>query len=217
MSKQSKMSILNSNQDEETETRLVLLESLIQAKNKEIESYQKQIMDYNRLQADYMNSQHKLIGLQTEFDKVSTENKKLRKQIKSMNSSTLVSEKKKTYGKCNQLKLHTKCSQTSNEDFQSAAYKWYQGTTDDDNYCLAKNKTSLNANELEHNLTENVGNDLASELVREVTAAASEVAREQYLASMVYEETSGLYYDYKTGYYFDAERSLFYDGNRFVH
>ena len=217
MSEQKKMSILNANQDEETETRLVLLESLIQSKNKEIESYQKQIMDYNRLQEDYMNSQHKLIGLQTEFDKVSLENKTLRKQIKSMNASSKTSEKKKNYNRCKHSKLHTKCSQTSNEDFQSASYNWYQGIKDGDKSYPTKNTTSLNVNDLEYHLTENDGKDLASELVREVTAAASEVAREQYLASMVYEETSGLYYDYKTGYYFDAERSLFYDGNRLVH
>ena len=70
----------NCDQNEETETRLVLLESLIQTKNKEIETYQTKICDYKRLKEDFMNSQHKLIALQTKFDKVNAENKRLNKR-----------------------------------------------------------------------------------------------------------------------------------------
>ena len=69
----------NCDQNEETETRLVLLESLIQTKNKEIETYQTKICDYKRLKEDFMNSQHKLIALQTKFDKVTAENKRLKR------------------------------------------------------------------------------------------------------------------------------------------
>ena len=78
--------------------------------------------------------------------------------------------------------------------------------------------TKINEDEGESGGSENrsTEKDFASELVKDVTAAASEIAREQYLATMVYEKTSGLYYDYKTGFYFDAERSLFYDGSRYV-
>ena len=213
------MPIPKDNQDDEIETRLSLLESLIQTKNKEIESYQNQVVDYNRLQEDYMNSQHKLIGLQTEFEKVKLENKNLQRQIKLLNANTISKEQIRTYSKSKHLKLITKSTQTSNEDSQFTGYKLYHGKKDDDKSYVSITTSENDGNvsyQSNRNSTQNHESDVASQLVREVTAAASEVAREQYLASMVYEETSGLYYDYKTGYYFDAERSLFYDGNRYV-
>ena len=37
---------------------------------------------------------------------------------------------------------------------------------------------------------------------------------EQFLQSMVYEETSGLYYDYNSGYYYDANKKMYYDGQK---
>ena len=210
-----KISISSINEDEETETRLALLEGLIQTKNKEIESCQKRICDYNRLKEDFMSSQHKLIGLQTKYDRVLEENKKLRKQIKLINTNVTKSDQGKSYSKIKHSKIVTKSSQTSNEDFQAAAYQWYHAKADEDKTPLANTFTAGDV-QSGYQQTGNVEKDVASELVKEITVAASEVAREQYLASMVYEETSGLYYDYKTGYYFDSERSLFYDGNRFV-
>ena len=197
----------NCDQNEETETRLVLLESLIQTKNKEIETYQAKICDYKRLKEDFMNSQHKLIALQTQFDKVTAENKRLKRQMKSLNSSN--SEDKQSYSKTKYLRLSDKASQTSSDDFTGTGYKTYRSSYRNETYDT--NVNGYSSKPQDHQVEEI---DAASELVKEVTAAASEVAREQFLASMAYEETSGLYYDYKTGYYFDAERSLFYDGNR---
>ena len=153
-----------------------------------------------------MNSQHKLIALQTKFEKVTAENQKLKRQIKSLSSSN--SEEKYSYSKTKHLRMSNKTSQTCSEDFNEYGYKSYSSGQKD------KYNSNSNGYSSEHQILQNDEKDLASELVREVTAAASEVAREQFLASMAYEETSGLYYDYKTGYYFDAERSLFYDGNR---
>ncbi len=49
-------------------------------------------------------------------------------------------------------------------------------------------------------------------IVDQVRRAAGNVEREQFLAGMAFEETSGLYYDFKSGYYYDAERNLYYDG-----
>ena len=217
MSKHDRMPISKNNQDDEIEARLTLLESLIQKKNKEIESYQNQVVDYNRLQEDYMNSQHKLIDLQTEFEKIKLENKNLEKQLKSLNADKICKEQMRTYCKSKHSKLITKSTQTSNEDFQDTGHRLYNGKQSDDKSYLSITTNVIDGNvshQSNQNSAQNHEVDVASELVRDVTAAASEVAREQYLASMVYEETSGLYYDYKTGYYFDAERSLFYDGNR---
>ena len=205
MSKDRNMSNRNVEQNEEMETRLVLLESLIQTKNKEIESFQEKICGYKRLKEDFMNSQHKLIALQTKFEKVSAENQKLKRQLKSL--SVNHSEDKKSYSKTKHLKLSNKISQTTSEDFHESGFKWYDVTCD-------KHNLKTNEHSPESEVDKNREYDVATELVREVTEAASKVAREQYLNSMAYEETSGLYYDYKTGYYFDAERSLFYDGNR---
>ena len=203
-----KMSKPKISQDEEMETRVILLESLIQTKNKEIDSCQKRVVDYNRLQDEFMNSQHKLIGLQTEFDKISAENEKLRKQLKSLKIS--VKSSGESYCKTKHARLITKSSQTSGDDFQAASQKWYQENTGYSTSTINKYEETSAYRRTEPN----VEKDFAAELVKDVTEAASEMVREQYLASMVYEETSGLYYDYKTGYYFDAERSLFYDGNR---
>ena len=197
MSKTRKMAKPCTEQNEEIETRLVLLESLVQTKNKEIETYQTQISDYKRLKEDFMNSQHKLIALQTKFDKISAENKQLKRHIKHLNNH----EDNVSYSKSKYLKRSNKTCQTSSEDLSEASDKWY--------HCDRLNGYSSN-----QQAKQDVEKDAASALVREVTEAASEVAREQFLASMAYEETSGLYYDYKTGYYFDAARSLFYDGNR---
>ena len=105
----------NCGQNEETETRLVLLESLIQTKNKEIETYQTKICDYKRLKEDFMKSQHKLIALQTKFDKVTAENIRLKRQIKALNSSN--SEDKQSYSKTKYLRLSDKASQTSFDDY----------------------------------------------------------------------------------------------------
>ena len=43
-------------------------------------------------------------------------------------------------------------------------------------------------------------------VAEEITKAASEVVHEQFLKSMVYEKTSGLYYDQNSGYYYDATK-----------
>ena len=43
-------------------------------------------------------------------------------------------------------------------------------------------------------------------VAEEITKAASEVVHEQFLKSMVYEKTSGLYYDQNSGYYYDANK-----------
>ena len=199
---------------EEIETRLALLESLIQTKNKEIEAYQQQVVDYNRLKDDFMSSQHKLIALQAEFDKLSEENKTLREQIKSTAGNT-EKEQRKSYStsKLNILK-HKSC-QTVDDGFQAFTYRGQNGAA---GFGEGDSSASINKDEGESVGSEirSTEKDFASELVKDVTAAASEIAREQYLATMVYEKTSGLYYDYKTGFYFDAERSLFYDGSRLV-
>ena len=199
-------------EDEEVETRLALLESLVQTKNKEIEAYQQQVVDYNRLKDDFMSSQHKLIALQAEFDKLSEENKTLRGQIKSRAGNT-EKEQKKSYSTSKLNRLKHKSCQTVDGGFQAFTYKRQNGAA---GFGEGDSSTSVNKDE-----GESVGfeirsteKDFASELVKDVTAAASEIAREQYLATMVYEKTSGLYYDYKTGFYFDADRSLFYDGSR---
>ena len=197
----------NCDQNEETETRLVLLETLIKNKNKDIELYQTKICDYKRLKEDFMNSQHKLIALQTKFDKVTAENKRLKRQINALNSSN--SEDKQSYSKTKYLRQSDKASQTSTEDFNGTNHNVYRSSYG--NETCDNNVNGYSTKQQDHHVKEN---NAASELVKEVTAAASEVAREQFLASMAYEETSGLYYDYKTGYYFDAERSLYYDGNR---
>ena len=200
------------NEDEEIETRLILLESLVQTKNKEIEAYQQQVVDYNRLKDDFMSSQHKLIALQAEFDKLSEENKTLRGQIKSTAGNT-EKEQKKSYSTSKLNRLKHKSCQTVDDGFQAFTYRAQDraaGFGEGDS-CTNINKDEGKSVGFENRNTEK---DFASELVKDVTAAASEIAREQYLATMVYEKTSGLYYDYKTGFYFDAERSLFYDGSR---
>ena len=72
--------------------------------------------------------------------------------------------------------------------------------------------------ELENKLLKVKVESLAeTDLVSDVKNAASQVAKEQFLESMAYEETSGLYYDYKTGYYYDAQRSLYYDGHNGIY
>ena len=194
-------------EDEEIETRLVLLEGLVQTKNKEIEAYQQQVVDYNRLKDDFMSSQHKLIGLQAEFDKLSEENKTLRGQMKSTPGNT-EKEQKKSYSTSKHNKLKHKSCQTGDDGFQACTYRGQNGAAGSSTRIKKDGGESVGS---ENRSTEK---DFASELVKDVTAAASEIAREQYLATMVYEKTSGLYYDYKTGFYFDAERSLFYDGSR---
>ena len=207
-----------SNQNEEMETRLALLESLVQTKNKDIESYQKRILDYTRLQQEYMSSQHKLIKLQEEFSKISKENEELTTQIKLLHIRDSKPATKTTYIQTRGLKIIAKGTQTSEDDFQKAAYKWHYGKTSTEDNNGANDFDNENCKPMKNTESERIRteNDSASQLVTEVTAAASEIARKQFLASMVYEKTSGLYYDYKTGYYFDAERSLFYDGNRLV-
>ena len=199
-------------EDEEIEARLALLESLVQTKNKEIEAYQQQVVDYNRLKDDFMSSQHKLIALQAEFDKLSEENKTLRGQIKSRAGNT-EKEQKKSYSTSKLNRLKHKSCQTVDDGFQAFTDKGQNGAAGfGEGYSTTKiNKDEGESVGSEIRITEK---DFASELVKDVTAAASEIAREQYLATMVYEKTSGLYYDYKTGFYFDAERSLFYDGSR---
>ena len=123
----------------------------------------------------------------------------MKRQIKHLNNH----EDNVSYSKSKYLKRSNKTCQTSSEDLSEAGDKWYK------DHCDRLNGYSSN-----QQAKSDVEKDAASALVREVTEAASEVARDQFLASMAYEETSGLYYDYKTGYYFDAARSLFYDGNR---
>ena len=56
--------------------------------------------------------------------------------------------------------------------------------------------------------------DAIPSLTEEITKAAEEVVHEQFIQSLAYEKTTGLYYDYKTGYYYDSERRLFYDGEK---
>ena len=200
------------NEDEEIETRLILLESLVQTKNKEIEAYQQQVVDYNRLKDDFMSSQHKLIALQAEFDKLSEENKTLRGQIKSTAGNT-EKEQKKSYSTSKLNRLKHKSCQTVDDGFEAFTYRAQDGAA---GFGEGDSTTKINKDEGKSVVSEyrSTEKDFAAEFVKDVTAAASEIAREQYLATMVYEKTSGLYYDYKTGFYFDAERSLFYDGSR---
>ncbi len=54
-------------------------------------------------------------------------------------------------------------------------------------------------------------------ITEEITKAAQDVVKEQFLQSLVYEETSGLYYDYKSGYYYDAAKEMYYDGEKGVY
>ena len=199
-------------EDEEIKTRLALLESLVQTKNKEIESYQQQVVDYNRLKDDFMSSQHKLIALQAEFDKLSEENKTLRGQIKSTAGNTEEAQKK-SYSTSKRNRLKHKSCQTVDDGFPAFTYRAQDGAA---GFGEGDSTTKINKDEGKSVVSEyrSTEKDFAAEFVKDVTAAASEIAREQYLATMVYEKTSGLYYDYKTGFYFDAERSLFYDGSR---
>ena len=46
----------------------------------------------------------------------------------------------------------------------------------------------------------------------EITLAAEDAVHDQFLKSLAYEETSGLYYCYKSGLYYDASRRCYYDG-----
>jgi len=80
-------------------------------------------------------------------------------------------------------------SQTVEEEFKEAAWKWHYGTSS------GSRRNSFKEGE-------------------SIADAVKEAAEATLLTQgMVYEETSGLYYDYKSGYYFDAERSLYYDGH----
>ena len=51
-------------------------------------------------------------------------------------------------------------------------------------------------------------------ITEEITKAANEVVEQEFLKSMAFEETSGLYYDYNTGLYYDNEKKMYYDGNK---
>lgn len=73
---------------------------------------------------------------------------------------------------------------------------------------LAQKEKIVKSDEDQTSAMMTVGN-----VAEEITKAASEVVHEQFLKSMVYEKTSGLYYDQNSGYYYDANKKMYYDGN----
>jgi pSer/pThr/pTyr-binding forkhead associated (FHA) protein len=59
--------------------------------------------------------------------------------------------------------------------------------------------------------------DDPSALVAQVTLAAAQETEKQFLDSMDYEASTGLYYHSQSGLYYDAERRLYYDGAKGVY
>ena len=92
--------------------------------------------------------------------------------------------------------------QTSEADFRKAALQWH---------CYKEETTNWSNVQME--VEDNNSKDIATSIVDEVKQIAADVSHQQFLDTMAFEETSGLYYDYKTGYYYDADKRLYYDGH----
>ena len=67
------------------------------------------------------------------------------------------------------------------------------------------------------NQLEQARNEVKPVSAEEITKAAEDVVHEQFLSTLAYEETSGLYYDYKSGLYYDSSRKQYYDGQKGIY